>query len=76
MTDEERANESAEESIEDLEAPADMQKNLSGGSCYNPTCQNAESSVTGVCIDPTCRATTAGCGGGDSKTIIVQERLI
>jgi len=75
MTDEERFKESIEEAIEDLEAPADLQEKLRGGTCYNPTCQNGDTSVTGVCIDPTCRSTTAGCGGGDSTVIIVQERL-
>ncbi len=74
MTDEERVN---DELIEDLDAPADVQEKLRGGSCYNPTCQdNGISSVTGVCIDPTCRATTAGCAGGNSTVIVVQERLI
>jgi hypothetical protein len=37
MTDEE-FNESIEEAIEDLDAPAEMQEKLRGGSCYNPTC--------------------------------------
>ena len=72
MTDEQRSPE-ADEAIEDLEAPAAMQQDLTGGSCIAPSCISKDTNLEGVCIDPSCRGTTLGCGE-QSKVIVVAAR--
>jgi hypothetical protein len=56
MTDQEKNQEGAEESIEDLEAPAEAQGDVAGGKC----------AATMQCIRPTCIGTcsNATAGGG------------
>jgi hypothetical protein len=65
MTDQEKNQEGAEESIEDLEAPAEAQGDVAGGKC----------SVTLQCLMPTCIGTcsnlTSGGGCTTKKTNIV-----
>ena len=54
MTDEERRDEAAEDTIEDLDAPADQQEDVAGGAgiCAKPTT---------ICVDPTCVDTVTRC---------------
>jgi hypothetical protein len=67
MTDQEKNQEGAEESIEDLEAPAETQGDVAGGAC----------SKTMQCITPTCIGTcsnkTAGGGCNNKLTNIVVQ---
>ncbi len=59
MTNEERNTEGADETVEDLEAPADAQADVAGGApvgcgkpsmvCTEPTCQHTQA----VCVDKT-----------------------
>ncbi len=52
MTEEEREQEGSEESIEDLEAPAETQEDVAGGLCAKPTT---------ICVEPTCVDTVTRC---------------
>jgi hypothetical protein len=67
MTDQEKNQEGAEESIEDLEAPAEAQGDVAGGKC----------SVTLQCRTPTCLGTcsnkTVGGGCTDPPSNIVVQ---
>jgi hypothetical protein len=68
MTDEERNQEGAEESIEDLEAPAESQDDVAGGI----GCPGKPSMV---CAAPTCVKTDAFCRTKDiSHDIVVYEQ--
>jgi hypothetical protein len=58
MTDEERKEEGAEESIEDLEAPAGAQDDVAGGAgCQGGSCGRPSL----VCSSATCVVTEAYC---------------
>ena len=59
MTEEERNEEGAEESVEDLQAPAEAQEDVAGGAggCGSPTC--GKPSLR--CFSPTCAQTEAYC---------------
>jgi hypothetical protein len=74
MTEERHNVEGDEEAIEDLQAPADAQLDVSGGSCIAPSCISADTNVQGVCLDPTCRQTSVACGDGLSHVVVVYER--
>jgi hypothetical protein len=69
MTDKERQDEGAEESIEDLEAPADAQGDVAGGKGKGPVCPVP--GVTAVrCAPPSCTG-KSNCAG---KTTVVFEQ--
>ncbi len=74
MTDEHR-DEAAEELIEDLEAPAEAQRDVAGGlmdptaGCASPTC--VRSKVNVWCVKPTCAMSLQDCDNY-SKDIIVK----
>jgi hypothetical protein len=57
MTDEQRSDEGAEETIEDLDAPAAAQSDVAGGMCMAPSelCRKP-TEYTG-CAKPTCKTT-------------------
>jgi hypothetical protein len=62
MTDKERKDEGAEETVEDLEAPAEDQSDVVGGrgKCTPPTkvaCDPAPHNTRQGCVQPTCGAT-------------------
>jgi hypothetical protein len=61
-----------EETIEDLEAPAEALGDVAGGAvvCAQPTC--AGSKVAVGCDEPTCRATASECVG-QTAAVIVHE---
>lgn len=63
MTDEERTGEGAEESIEDLDAPAEAQGDVVGGAneCMYPTCHQPNSRLVVYCRPPTCNDTQSDC---------------
>lgn len=75
MTDEERRQEGAEEPIEDLEAPARAQQDVTGGAaCYDPSCNDADSNVMQVCLanTPSCKTTTSqGCMDGHPGSDVI-----
>jgi hypothetical protein len=66
MTEAERNEEGAEDTVEDLEAPASAQEDVAGGEGTN--CPGAASAV---CANPTCRATKVLCRSKDTMTDFV-----
>jgi hypothetical protein len=72
MTDEERNAEGAEESIEDLEAPAEAQGDVAGGvvKCATPTC-GGDSTVSTFCQGITCSKTKSQCSL-DTAAVVVR----
>jgi hypothetical protein len=70
MTDDERNDELAEETIEDLEAPAWTQ-DVAGGAntCATPTCVGG-SKVKTYCEPPTCTFTMQNCYD-NTRTLVV-----
>jgi hypothetical protein len=68
MTDEER-NELGADSIEDLEAPAEVQQSIEGGNCASPTCLKSTGIVV-YCEQPTCRDTAHVCTGPSSGIVV------
>ncbi len=76
MTEDERKQEGAEDAIEDLEAPAEAQRNVAGGlmggpaGCAQPTCVG-DTKVNVWCRYPTCKDSAQGCDNY-TKDIIVQ----
>jgi hypothetical protein len=74
MTDDERELEGAEESIEDLEVPATLQRGVDGGiaQCATPTCVGG-TKVGSYCEVPTCKASKQYCDKA-SWAIIVYEQ--
>jgi hypothetical protein len=71
MTDEERNDELAADSIEDLEAPAESQYTIEGGNCATPTCFKSTGIIV-FCEQPTCRDTAAVCTGPSSGIVVHQ----
>ncbi len=71
MTDEERKHEGAEEAIEDLEAPAEVQADVAGGRdrCATPTCVG-NTQVDVYCRLPTCGQTQQDCTALTSKLVV------
>lgn len=70
MTDEERSGEGAEETVEDLEAPAATQEDVAGGAGTN--CPGKPSMV---CAAPTCTATKVVCRTKDTMhDLVVYEQ--
>jgi hypothetical protein len=68
MTDKERRDEGAEETIEDLEAPAESQDDVAGGApCKGASCV----SPTMRCAVPTCKDTKAFCADAPATHDIV-----
>jgi hypothetical protein len=62
MTDKERKEEGAEESIEDLDAPAQHQDEVAGGAgCGTPSM---------ICVGDTCNDTTAQCTKLSHKIVV------
>ena len=75
MTDAENRAEGAEESIEDLEAPAAAQGDVAGGviKCVTPTC-GGDSSVSTFCQGATCtRQTTESKCSLQTAAVVVHE---
>jgi hypothetical protein len=74
MTEEERGSEGAEETIEDLEAPAASQAGVAGGvkGCIEPSCYDPDTRVALLCAPPTCKVTKSGCSF-DTSAIVVHE---
>lgn len=73
MTDEEREDDAAEVSIEDLEAPAAAQGDVAGGAnrCASPTCVGL-TKVKVFCTRPTCTDTSQDCTDL-TGTLVVHE---
>jgi hypothetical protein len=78
MTDEQRGTEGLGEPIEDLEAPAVTQADVTGGAtlCDPPTCQG-DSTVSVFCKNPgggpeTCRVSTKTCSL-QTAAVVVSE---
>jgi hypothetical protein len=70
MTDDERNDELAAESIEDLEAPAAAQGDVAGGAmCADPTCVGG-TKVEVYCELPTCRGTSQICLRNTASLIV------
>ena len=71
MTDDERKDELAEETIEDLEAPAAAQDDVAGGvtKCATPTC-GGDSTVSTFCRGVTCSKTAAECQLGTAAVVV------
>jgi hypothetical protein len=74
MTDEEREQELAEETIEDLEAPAAAQGDVAGGKdqCATPTCVG-HTAVKVYCRGVTCAATAQECPDIVTGVLILHE---
>jgi hypothetical protein len=72
MTDE--AHNDDDETIEDLEAPAEMQQQVAGGlvDCISPTCLN-DSKVRTWCQDGTCNDTKAACANATGYVVIYEQ---
>jgi len=63
MTDEQREEEGEEEAIEDLDAPADVQRDVAGGEgCGKPSL---------ICAEPTCSVSHAACFPKSPTNIVV-----
>lgn len=73
MTDEQRSREGDEEAIEDLEAPAAVQRDVAGGSCIAPSCIAPDTQLVGVCIDPTCKATALACAEASHVVVVAAK---
>jgi len=75
MTDEEREQELAEDTIEDLEAPAAAQGDVAGGrdQCATPTCVGPHSAVKVYCRGITCKVTGQECPDLLTGILIVKE---
>ena len=69
MTEEERNEEGAEDPIEDLQAPAEAQKDVAGGAggCGTPTC--GKPSIR--CSDGSCQMTQAYCANKPATSDII-----
>jgi hypothetical protein len=75
MTEEERKQEGADESIEDLEAPAAAIADVAGGvgtACSKPTCLN-QSSVSTFCQGITCGFTMSRCDLGTASVVVLER---
>lgn len=71
MTEDERGEEGAEETVEDLEAPASLQEDVAGGWPLGP-CPGKPSMV---CAAPTCTATKVVCRSKDTMhDLVVYEQ--
>jgi hypothetical protein len=66
MSDDQHRDEGAEETIEDLEAPAQSLADVAGGGCQKFTAI--------MCVSPTCAATEFECAGGLSTNGLVRDR--
>jgi hypothetical protein len=69
MTDEERTNEAAGETVEDLEAPAAAQRDVAGGNCASPTCLKS-TKIEVFCDQPTCHDTAQVCVTNTSGLVV------
>ena len=66
MSDEAQNDEAAEETIEDLEAPAQAQGDVAGGGCQKFT--------QVICMPGSCVDTVFECGGGASLGGVLHNR--
>lgn len=66
MTREPHESEASEEPIEDLQPPAEAQREVAGGEgCTAPTC-----SYSVLCLGGTCKLTRVTCEGNSGKIIV------
>ena len=73
MTDDERKDELAEETIEDLEAPAWTQDPVGGANtCATPTCVGG-TKVSTYCEKPTCTFTVHNCYNHTSTVVVYEQ---
>ena len=68
------ARDDGEEKIEDLEAPAAVQQDVTGGliDCIDPTCGN-NSKTRAWCQDNTCNATKWVCNNATGYVVIYDQ---